>query len=282
MPDASPTKWHLAHTTWFFETFLLKDHLRGYRPFDAAFGYLFNSYYEAVGPRHARPQRGLLTRPPLARVLEYRRHVDAAMARLADRAAADGAVAPLIVLGLHHEQQHQELLLMDIKHAFACNPLHPAYAPVAAAALCKTAPLRWVDVAGGIREIGDDGDGFAFDNEGPRHEVLIRDVRNALDTVVRVVRSSISDSSSSTPRLSRLFSSTSTYARVRRRARRTATPAHAIASPMSTVVCRGCGIHNSCCVMLAPTMSPVRSTPTSMMVFTARLSCRGIGVKKSS
>jgi ergothioneine biosynthesis protein EgtB len=179
MPDASPTKWHLAHTTWFFETFLLEGHLRGYRPFDPEFGFLFNSYYEAVGPRHARPQRGLLTRPPLARVLAYRRHVDAAMARLAGGAAADGAVAPLIVLGLNHEQQHQELLLMDIKHAFACNPLHPAYAPVAAAALCKAAPLRWVEVAGGIREIGHDGDGFAFDNEGPRHQVLIRDFRIA-------------------------------------------------------------------------------------------------------
>jgi ergothioneine biosynthesis protein EgtB len=179
MPDASPTKWHLAHTTWFFETFLLKEQLRGYRPYDADFGFLFNSYYEAVGPRHARPARGLLTRPPLDRVLAYRRHVDAAMARLAARAGSDAAVAALIELGLNHEQQHQELLLMDIKHAFSCNPLHPAYMPVAAAALCKAAPLRWIGVAGGIREIGHDGDGFAFDNEGPRHQVLIRDFRIA-------------------------------------------------------------------------------------------------------
>lgn len=178
MPDASPAKWHLAHTTWFFETFLLKERLQGYRPFDADFAFLFNSYYEGIGPRHARPQRGLLTRPPLQEVMDYRRHVDAAMARVAAD-APDEAVAPLIALGLNHEQQHQELLLMDIKHAFSCNPLHPAYAPAAAAALRQAAPLRWVGVDGGIREIGHDGDGFAFDNEAPRHEVMLRDFRIA-------------------------------------------------------------------------------------------------------
>ena len=179
MPDASPTKWHLAHTTWFFETFLLAEHLPGYRCFDTDFGFLFNSYYEAVGPRHARPERGLLTRPPLAQVLDYRRHVDAAMAEFAAGGGSDGPAAAMIVLGLNHEQQHQELLLMDIKHAFSCNPLHPAYAPVATAALRKAAPLRWIGVTGGIREIGHDGDGFAFDNEGPRHQVLLRDFRIA-------------------------------------------------------------------------------------------------------
>jgi ergothioneine biosynthesis protein EgtB len=176
MPDVSPTKWHLAHVTWFFETFLLKEHLPGYRPFDAAFAYLFNSYYEAVGPRHARPARGLLTRPSLEDVLDYRRHVDEAMARLIAAAGApDDAVLPLVTLGLHHEQQHQELLLMDIKHVFSCNPLYPAYRPVPAAPLGQAAALHWVEVAGGIRTIGHDSDGFAFDNEGPRHEVLLRD-----------------------------------------------------------------------------------------------------------
>ena len=177
MPDVSPTKWHLAHVTWFFETFLLKEHLPGYRPFDAAFAYLFNSYYEAVGPRHARPARGLLTRPSLEDVLDYRRHVDEAMARLVD--APDDSLAPLVTLGLNHEQQHQELLLMDIKHVFSCNPLYPAYWPVPAARLGETVPLRWAEVASGIRAIGHDGDGFAFDNEGPRHEALLRDFRIA-------------------------------------------------------------------------------------------------------
>ncbi len=181
MPDASPTKWHLAHMTWFFETFLLTEHLPGYAPFDRDFAFLFNSYYEAVGPRHARPARGLLTRPSLERVLDYRRHVDAAMARLAGSPAveADERLAALITLGLNHEQQHQELLLMDIKHAFSCNPLYPVYQACSPAALSNAAPLRWIDVAGGIRAIGHDGGGFAFDNEGPRHQVLLQDFRIA-------------------------------------------------------------------------------------------------------
>lgn len=182
MPDASPTKWHLAHTTWFFETFLLKERLTGYRPFAADFAFLFNSYYEGVGPRHARPQRGLLTRPSLQEVMDYRRHVDAAMVQLV-AGTRHGTVAPLIALGVNHEQQHQELLLMDIKHAFSCNPLHPAYTPAAAAALRQAAPLRWHGVGGGVREIGHggggDGGGFAFDNESPRHEVMLRDFRIA-------------------------------------------------------------------------------------------------------
>ena len=136
MPDVSPTKWHLAHITWFFETFLLQPHLAGYEPFDPVFGYLFNSYYEAVGDRHPRPQRGLLSRPPLEHVLAYRAHVDAAMERLIGAAgsASWSEIGPLVELGLHHEQQHQELILMDIKHVFWTNPLLPTYAPAKAAA----------------------------------------------------------------------------------------------------------------------------------------------------
>lgn len=181
MPDASPTKWHLAHGSWFFETFVLKEHLGGYVPFDEDFAYLFNSYYEALGPRHARPSRGLITRPSLEEVLAYRRHVDVAMARLIGSPAldADESLAARITLGLHHEQQHQELLLMDIKHAFSCNPLYPAYEPPVATAMGDAEPLRWVEVAGGVRAIGHGGGEFAFDNEGPRHEVMLRDFRIA-------------------------------------------------------------------------------------------------------
>jgi ergothioneine biosynthesis protein EgtB len=181
MPDVSPTKWHLAHVTWFFETFLLQPHLKGYEPFDPAFGYLFNSYYEAVGERHPRPHRGLLSRPPLAHVLAYRAHVDAAMARLiagsSDRQWA--RLEPLVELGLHHEQQHQELILMDIKHVFWTNPLLPAYAPCAAASPAKAQPLEWLDFDGGLVEIGHEGPGFAFDNEGPRHKVWVEPYRLA-------------------------------------------------------------------------------------------------------
>ncbi|HEX8233992.1 MAG TPA: ergothioneine biosynthesis protein EgtB [Caulobacteraceae bacterium] len=175
MPDVSPTKWHLAHTTWFFETFVAAPHLAAYEPFDPAFSYLFNSYYEAVGPRHARPERGLLTRPPLERVLAYRRHVDAAVERLLDNAdgALLGRLEPLIELGLHHEQQHQELILMDIKHVLSCNPLKPAYLKAPAPAPAEPAPLGWAEFPAGLRRIGHDGDGFAFDNEGPRHRVFL-------------------------------------------------------------------------------------------------------------
>ncbi len=160
MPDASPTKWHLAHTTWFFETFVLRPHADGYRVFDRAFEYLFNSYYEAVGPRHPRPQRGLITRPGVEEILAYRRHVDEAMAVHADHAVVE--------LGLHHEQQHQELILMDIKHALSMNPLRPAYRPSRGTAGRET-PLGWREFEGGLIETGHDGRGFAFDNEGPRH-----------------------------------------------------------------------------------------------------------------
>ena len=180
MPDASPTKWHLAHTSWFFEQFVLSERLAGYRPYDDNFFFLFNSYYEGAGPRHERPQRGLVTRPGAAEVLAYRAHVTAAMAAYLTDAGADelAAVAPLVTLGLHHEQQHQELLLTDILHAFACNPLAPAYAPYRPVEHQEPVPLQWLGFDGGIHEIGHprstEGDGFAFDNEGPRHEVLLR------------------------------------------------------------------------------------------------------------
>jgi ergothioneine biosynthesis protein EgtB len=185
MPDASPTKWHLAHTTWFFETMVLRAS-PGYQPFDPAYFYLFNSYYEALGPRHPRPQRGLLSRPSLDDVWRYRAHVDAALQAFLSTASAHrlADAAPIITLGLHHEQQHQELILTDIKHAFSLNPGWPAYAAAAPSAAHDTLPMQWVRGPEGLVEIGhgegnDEGphegssDGFAFDNEGPRHAVLL-------------------------------------------------------------------------------------------------------------
>jgi ergothioneine biosynthesis protein EgtB len=182
MTDASPTKWHLAHTTWFFETFILRDHAPAYRPFDARFHYLFNSYYEAEGPRHPRAERGLLTRPTLEAVHAYRAHVDEGMdALLAGSGArlAEEGLARLVELGLNHEQQHQELLLMDIKHVLSRNPLRPAYAPPTGARAATAQPLRWSSFAGGIHAIGHDGRGFCFDNETPRHRVWLEDFRLA-------------------------------------------------------------------------------------------------------
>lgn len=182
MPDASPAKWHQAHTTWFFETVVLKPHLPDYTVFDPAFAYLFNSYYEALGPRHARPQRGMLSRPSLDVVLAYRAHVDAAMtAFIADAPdAALDAAAALIALGLHHEQQHQELLLTDIKHALSINPLLPAYLPAAPRATTLAPPLGWIDHPGGLVDIGSGAEaGFAFDNETPRHRVWLEPFRLA-------------------------------------------------------------------------------------------------------
>ncbi|CAN5827855.1 ergothioneine biosynthesis protein EgtB [soil metagenome] len=170
MPDASPTKWHLAHTTWFFETFVLKPHDRLYRPFDPSYEYLFNSYYEAVGPRHPRPQRGMITRPGVAEVMAYRRHVSGAMEELLSSGNND--IEAIVELGLHHEQQHQELLLMDAKHLLSLNPLKPAYRP-AGRVKDAAVPLAWHDFEGGLIEIGHDGQGFAFDNEGPRHRVWL-------------------------------------------------------------------------------------------------------------
>ncbi|MES2716735.1 MAG: ergothioneine biosynthesis protein EgtB [Pseudomonadota bacterium] len=173
MPDASPVKWHLAHTTWFFETFVLAPHLRGHQPFDAAFRVLFNSYYNGIGAQHPRTQRGLVTRPDLATVRAYRRAVDAQMADLLGSTLAPG-VAELVQLGLQHEQQHQELVLTDLLHLLSCNPLAPVYLPWAAAPAPAAAAPGWVDQAGGLVAIGDAGAGFAFDNERPRHQQHLR------------------------------------------------------------------------------------------------------------
>ncbi len=178
MPDASPVKWHLAHTSWFFESMIL-SHRPGYRPFDARYSYLFNSYYEGLGPRHPRPRRGVLTRPGLDEVLAYRAHVDAAMEPVLDQPGAHDAWT---LLGLQHEQQHQELILTDIKHAFFANPLLPAYAGDAPApAPCR--PSTWVEHPGGLAEIGHAGNGFAFDNERPRHKVMLHPFRIASQPV---------------------------------------------------------------------------------------------------
>jgi len=180
MPDASPTKWHLAHTTWFFETVLLQPHAVGYRAFDTRFHYLFNSYYEALGPRHPRPQRGLLTRPSVDEVHAYRSHVDEAVLALLDGDIGDqdwAAIEPIVTLGLHHEQQHQELLLTDILHALSCNPLLPAYKPASGPALRLAAlppAMRWLPRPGGVVQVGHEGQGFAFDNETPRHAALLQ------------------------------------------------------------------------------------------------------------
>jgi ergothioneine biosynthesis protein EgtB len=182
MPDASPAKWHRAHTTWFFEEFVLRPHLPGYEAFDPAFRYLFNSYYETVGARHPRPGRGLLTRPGVAQVTAYRAHVDRAMARLLPDATP--SLLALVTLGLHHEQQHQELLVTDMLHAFAQNPLAPAMMPGWREPPGASGPTRMIDRPGGIVEIGHDGQGFAFDNETPRHETLLRPYRLA-DRLVR-------------------------------------------------------------------------------------------------
>jgi dimethylhistidine N-methyltransferase len=178
MPDASPVKWHRAHTTWFFETFVLAK-IAGYRPSDPAYSYLFNSYYEAVGPRHARPQRGMLSRPSAEEIGDYRRHVDAAMVALLSD-GFDAQTAALTELGLNHEEQHQELILTDLLHAFAQNPLRPAYTEFRAAPHGVVAAAVEFDAFdGGTIEIGHTGDGFAFDNEGPRHQVVLQPFRLA-------------------------------------------------------------------------------------------------------
>ena len=170
MPDASPTKWHLGHTTWFFETLVLESHEADFRPFEPVFRVLFNSYYNTVGDKHPRPFRGMLTRPSLATVRAYRAAVDERMLRLLEQASP--AVLELVELGLHHEQQHQELLLTDIKHLFSCSPIFPGYrAPLPPAGAAPL--LQWIDFSGGLVEIGHDGQGFAYDNEGPRHRVWL-------------------------------------------------------------------------------------------------------------
>ena len=179
MPDASPSKWHLAHTAWFFETFVPERFERDFRAFDPAFRVLFNSYCQGMAPQHPRAQRGLLSRPALDEVRAWRQQVDErVLALVGSPAAEDAACRSLLQLGLQHEQQHQELLLTDILHALSCNPVLPAYTPAPSTASPAATPLRWLRVGAGIvplgHEAGLDGE-FHFDNEGPRHEVALRD-----------------------------------------------------------------------------------------------------------
>ena len=176
MPDVSPTKWHLAHVTWFFERFVLEPYLENYSRFDDQYHYLFNSYYYTAGTMHARPKRGLLSRPTLAGVLEYRSYVDTAMLQLLQTRGSDEQVSQVTTLGLNHEQQHQELLLTDIKHVFSCNPLQPAVRPsLPLPTDMPTSAYSYSDGAGGIHRVGTDGGGFCFDNETPRHDALLHE-----------------------------------------------------------------------------------------------------------
>jgi ergothioneine biosynthesis protein EgtB len=174
MDDVSPTKWHLAHTSWFFETFLLDPHLDGYQTPDERYRFLFNSYYNTVGAQHYRPHRGFISRPGVADVNRYRAHVDDHMEQLLS-GDFDDALAPVVEIGINHEQQHQELMLTDIKHVLSCNPLRPSYhrKPLAAVPTGSPAALEWLPYGEGIREIGHTGDDFAYDNEGPRHRVFL-------------------------------------------------------------------------------------------------------------
>jgi ergothioneine biosynthesis protein EgtB len=174
MPEASPAKWHLAHTSWFFETLVLAEHMGGYRDFDPSFRVLFNSYYNSVGEQHPRPERGLLTRPAWSRVLEYRACVDARLSEFLESGGGSPRVVSLIELGLHHEQQHQELLIADVKHLFSCNPLRPTLRQVPAPPEGKAAPLEWLGFEEGIRQVGHEPPDFSFDNEGPRHRAYLR------------------------------------------------------------------------------------------------------------
>ena len=181
MPDASPVKWHLAHTTWFFETFILERGEQGFRPFHEAFRVMFNSYYNAIGDKHPRPQRGLLTRPSLSEVREYRRNVTERVTRLLARRTGDLDLEALLLLGMNHEQQHQELILTDIKHLLALNPLQPAYLESESrpGKISAAMPLAWHAFAGGMAEIGHEGGEFCFDNEWPRHRAYLAPYRLA-------------------------------------------------------------------------------------------------------
>ena len=172
MDDASPTKWHLAHTTWFFETFVLRDHVPGYQLHDARWPFLFNSYYEAEGRRHARGRRGMVTRPTLDEVRAYRAHVDAAMAKALP--GLSEAARTLVALGCHHEEQHQELLVTDVLHLLSENPLEPALWPAPRKVpVAMPGPIGWIGREAGVVAIGHDGTDFAFDCEGPRHNTLL-------------------------------------------------------------------------------------------------------------
>jgi ergothioneine biosynthesis protein EgtB len=174
MPDVSPSKWHLAHVTWFFEQFILREFADDYTPIDERYHYLFNSYYYSAGQMHARPRRGLLSRPTLEDILAYRRHVDSAMAELLEKRSEEPEILSRTVLGIHHEQQHQELFLTDIKHVLSCNPLQPAYDPsLAVPAPGSARDYVFTDGPDGIHAIGASGDGFCFDNETPRHDALL-------------------------------------------------------------------------------------------------------------
>jgi ergothioneine biosynthesis protein EgtB len=180
MPDASPAKWHIAHTSWFFEEFVLQAALEGYEFFDPAYRYLFNSYYEAVGPRHARPERGMLSRPTIEQVWVYRGYVDEELQLLLERESLPPELQRVVVIGLHHEQQHQELLLTDLKHLFSRNPLHPAYTALVESG-GRSAPVRlsFAELPGGLTDIGHVGSGFCFDNELARHRVFLEPFRLA-------------------------------------------------------------------------------------------------------
>ena len=175
MEDVSPTKWHLAHTSWFFETFVLTPHLPGYQPFHPRYAYLFNSYYVQAGERHCRDRRGYLSRPTVAEVIAYRKHVDLHMGRLFETVPVEKeeALQDLVEIGLHHEQQHQELILTDIKHVLSVNPLRPIYLPQTSEAAEPLPELAWVAFDEGLYEVGHHGDGFAFDNESPRHRTYL-------------------------------------------------------------------------------------------------------------
>ncbi len=184
MPDASPIKWHRAHTTWFFEQFLLVPHVKGYQPFHPDFAFLFNSYYVTAGPRHARTHRGVVTRPSLDEVTAYRAHVDAAMqtALLAADDALLATLAPLIEIGVNHEQQHQELMLTDILHAFSLNPVSPAYDTAWQWPASKRSGGA-INLAEGIHTVGHNDDSYCFDNERPAHRALVGPVKIARDLV---------------------------------------------------------------------------------------------------
>jgi ergothioneine biosynthesis protein EgtB len=184
MPDTSPTKWHRAHTTWFFEQFVLLPHARGYRPLDERFSFLFNSYYVAAGPRYERPRRGLVTRPDVREVAAYRAHVDRAVEELIETADQSQllTVLPVLEIGLHHEQQHQELIITDILHAFSYNPTNPAYEPGWRQSRSSPKP-GFVEVPSGIHQIGHDQHSFCFDNEKPPHRVLLQPVHVARSLV---------------------------------------------------------------------------------------------------
>jgi len=175
MPDCSPTKWHLAHVSWFFETFLLKPSAPDYQSPNPEYAYLFNSYYNAIGDKYPRPRRGMISRPTVEDVYRYRAHVDEHTLDLLECAEASefDRLEPVVTLGINHEQQHQELIVTDLKHMLSHNPLHPVYVERTASTRVDVPPLKWVDFDEGVYWVGHAGDGFAFDNEGPRHRAFL-------------------------------------------------------------------------------------------------------------